>query len=284
MGKDSMKLSNRSYLLGAVLSVVGLAMMTGTLGNAQENSDRNGASASIGSDERATIIVEAHGELPEPPVFFTASARATVQVGAERIEQVIRLGIKVIQGDARTLSFGLNGNGEVTDVQGENLQSWSIRQVGAERFLDLQLKENVTEANPEIKIRSSKLKLPASIDLTHLAPGESVGFESKVSINYAPEVEGAAKIATGFMPLDVGDKATHFQTTTGGQIRLSLNRSGASPAPAELIDTKLDGELHSNGESIQFQLRGTARVTEANAEITVLSGNAAVSEKPSFSV
>ncbi len=70
-------------------------------------------------------------------MFYTASAEATAQVGAERIEQVIQLTIKVIQGDAKTLSFGLNGEGEVTEVQGENLRSWSVRQEGAERFLDL---------------------------------------------------------------------------------------------------------------------------------------------------
>ncbi len=45
----------------------------------------------------------------------------------------------------------------------------------------------------EIKIRSAELKLPATIDLTHLTPGESVGFDSMVNIHYAPGVEGPSR-------------------------------------------------------------------------------------------
>ncbi|MCL4202475.1 MAG: hypothetical protein KJ000_08260 [Pirellulaceae bacterium] len=246
----------------------------------QAEPEQASVSSSIGKDGTGTIIVAAHGKLPEPSVFYTASADTTAQVGPKHIDQVIQLTIKVIQGKAKTLSFGLNGDGDVTEVQDANLQSWSVRQEAGQRFLDLHLKENVTELKPVIKLRSPELKLPALVDLTHLTPGESVGFESKVSINYAPDVEGAVKIATGFMPLDVGDKATRFQTATGGQIQLFLNRNGVSPAPVELVDTKLDGDLHAGGKSMQFQLRSSARVTEANAEIIILAGNAAVSQMP----
>ncbi len=266
------------------ICLLGSSWLVGTTDRccfAQDEPEQANVSSSIGNDGTGSIIVEARGHLPEPPVFFTAKAAATVQMGLERIDQEIQLAIKVIQGKAKTLSFGLNGAGEVMQVQDANVQSWSVRQEDAQRFLDLHLKNNVTELNPVIKIRSAELKLPVVIDLTHLTPGESVGFESLVKISYAPGVEGTAKIATGFMPLEVDDKTSQFRTTTGGQISLALNRSGASPAPVELIDTKLEGNLHSNGKSIQFQLRSTARVTEANAAITVLSGNAAVSQVPS---
>ncbi len=182
-----------------------------------------------------------------PPV-----ADATAQVGTEFIEQVIQLTIKVIQGDAKTLSFGLNGEGQVTEVQGEGLQSWSVRQVGSERFLDLHLKEGVSEFKPSVSIRSPELTLPASIELTHLTPGESVGFDSMVNLKYAPGVEGTVIETSGFAPLDAGNRANRFQTTTGGQIKLSLNRSGASPAPVELVDTTLKGDVHPNGKSIRL--------------------------------
>ena len=45
-----------------------------------------------------------------------------------------------------------------------------------------------------------------------------------VNINYAPGVEGTITAAKGFAPLDAGDRANRFQTATGGQIKLSLNR------------------------------------------------------------
>ena len=247
---------------------------------AQEKPGKASVNTSIAGDGTGKIIVEAHGIIPKPAVFYTANAKATAQVGSDRIEQSIQLSIKVIQGEASTLSFGLNGKGEVTEVKGKNLQSWSIRQEGTTRFLDLRIKKGATVLNPVIRIRSAKLELPLVIDLTHLTPGKSVGFDSVVTINYSPGVDGAITAAKGFIPLDSGDTSKRFQTTTGGQIRVSLNRGDASPAPVELVDTTLKGDMHNNGKSISFQLRSTAQVTEANAEITILTGTAAVSQVP----
>ena len=254
---------------------------------AQDESDGATISSSIGNDGTGTIVVEARGQLPKPPVFYTASANATAQVGPEYVEQAIEVAIKVVQGDAKTVSFGINGEDQVTEVQGENLRSWSVRQAGARRFLDLHVDGKATELKAQIKIRSRKfdLKIPVAIALTHLTPGDSVGFNSTVSIQYASGVEGAVTEATGFAPLDAGtensgSKSNRFQTATGGQIKLILNRAGASPGPVELTETTLKGDVHANGDSIRFQFRGTAHVTEPNAEITILTGNAAVNEVP----
>jgi len=236
--------------------------------------------SSIAEDGTGTITVEARGHFPKPPVFYSACANASVQVGAEQIEQSIRLSIEVIQGEAERLSFGINGEGKVTDVQGDPIQSWSVRQVGSQRFLDLELKKNVSEIMPLVKMRSSEMRLPAAVELMHLAPGDSVGFDSIVSIDYAAEVEGVVTAATGFAPLEADDRENRFHTTTGGQIKLSLNRSGASPAAVELVDTTVKGEMQPDGNSIQFQLRSTAKVAKDDSEITILAGNAAVSELP----
>jgi hypothetical protein len=280
MNTATWHMSKKAFSFFKQLTLLGLIGLMILPARGQEPPEQASIHSSIAKDGTGTIVVEARGQLPKPPVFYTARANATAQVGSERIEQVIQLTIKVIQGDAKTLSFGLIGEDQVTEVAGENVLSWSVRQVGAERFLDLQLKENVKESKPTIKIRSAELKLPATIELTHLAPGDSVGFDSIVDINYAPGVEGTVLAATGFVPLKGTDRANRFQTATGGQIKLSLNRSGAAPAAVELIDTDLKGELDENGESIQFQFRSTAVVTEPNAEITILSGAAALSEVP----
>jgi hypothetical protein len=165
----------QSFAILARMSLLGLICLTSLMSvpcHAQEESDQASppaqeqpeqasVSSSIGKDGTGTIIVEARGQLPEPSVFYTANADATAQVGPKHIDQVIQLTIKVIQGKAKTLSFGLNGEGDVTEVQDANLQSWSVRQEGGQRFLDLHLRENVTELKPVIKIRSPELKLPA---------------------------------------------------------------------------------------------------------------------------
>jgi hypothetical protein len=237
---------------------------------------------SVGDDVTRTIIIQAQGEIPEPPVFYTAIARATAQVGPELIEQTIDVAVKVAQGDAKTVSLGINGNGQVTDVMGENLKSWSVRKESNERFLDLNLGEDVTQLKVQVKLRSRKynLKQPIAIEVTHLTPADSIGFDSILNLQYATGVDVAVTAATGFAPLDAGTGLKRFQSATGGQIKLSLNRAGASPDPVELTDTTLKGEVHANGDSILFQLHSTVHVTEPDVEITILSGNAAVTEVP----
>lgn len=259
-----------------------LAALVGPLAHAQEKEQARQASVntSVGSDGTGSIIVQAHGQLPKPPVFFTAKAEADALVGLENIEQKINLKIRIIQGNAKTLSFGLIGSGEVTEVQGAKIQSWSVRREGSRRFLELHVKEGAKELNPAIKVRSSSLTLPEERELTHLTPGDSVGFDSHVNIVFGPGVEGAIKSADGFAPMDRDDTTNRFQTSTGGQINLSLNRHGAAPLSVELIDTTLRGTIHSSGKSVGFEFRTTARVTAANTEITILSGNAAVSQLP----
>ena len=247
---------------------------------AQSKADEATINSSIASDGTGTIIVEARGKLPDPPVFYTGTASSTAKVGPRQIEQDIQMSIKVIQGDAKKLSFGLHGDGQVIDALGEGLLSWSVRQVESRRFLDLQLKEGVKEIEPKITIRSTEWTLPAAINLPHLAPGESIGFHSTVSIEYAAEVEGTVTKADGFSLLDGGDSGRRYQTTTGGNIRLSVNRSGASPAPVELVDSTLSGDVDAERKSVGFQLRSTAIVAEDDSEITILFGNAAVSEVP----
>ncbi|MCG8651814.1 MAG: hypothetical protein MI861_18385, partial [Pirellulales bacterium] len=227
-----------------------------------------------------TIIIQTQGPPPKPPVFYTANANASVQIRPQSIEQTIQLAVNVIQGEAKTLSFGLSGEGNVTELQAPNILSWAIRQVGSERFIDLHLKEGATELKPVIKIRSDLAKLPLVVDLAHLTPGKSVGFDSIVNIEYAEGVEGTVTVATGFAPLLADRRTNRFQSSTGGRITLSLSRDGASPGPVELIDSTLSGELHPNGKSVTFQFRSTAQVTEADAEITLLSGGAAVSQVP----
>ncbi|MEZ6149014.1 MAG: hypothetical protein R3C09_02745 [Pirellulaceae bacterium] len=226
------------------------------------------------------IILETRSEIPEPAVFFTASVHGSARVGLEHVEQVVVLEVKVFQGKAETLSLGLNGDGDVTNVQDDNLRSWSVRRQGTKRFLDLHLNSGVNELKPKIMLRSPKFTLPTTLNLTHLAAGEAVGFDSVLSLEYAAGVEGKVSIAEGFAPLSTAGRTVRFQTASGGQLQLSLHRNGALPAAVELVDTTLVGNAHTDSDSIHFQLTGQVRVSTAHSEITILSGNAAVRQIP----
>ncbi|MEM7312922.1 MAG: hypothetical protein AAF497_07200, partial [Planctomycetota bacterium] len=234
----------------------------------------------IVSDAKNRIIIEAHTDRPDVPDFYTAVANANVVIGTQRIDQTIKINANIVQGKARFLSLGLNGNGQVTSVQGDGIQSWAVRQQGKQRFLDIYPKDKVRKIAGTIKIQSAKLKLPATIELTHLSPGGAVGFNSTIKLKYSSGVTGVVTAAEGFAPLGTKKRANQFQTATGGKIRLSLSRDGAAPGPIELTDTSLVGTLDENGRSMTFQFRGTAHVTEPDARITILSGNAAAKEVP----
>ena len=109
-------------------SLLSLLTLMQTIGGAQEPDNAASVNTSIGSDGTGTIVVEAHGQLPKPPVFFTAVTKANVQIGREYVDQTIDATLKVVQGDAKTLSLGITGPDLVIEVQSEQLKSWSVRQ------------------------------------------------------------------------------------------------------------------------------------------------------------
>ena len=63
-------------------------------------------------DGARTIIITGPAEIPEPAFFYSAITRATANVGAQRTEQTIDVTIKIVQGKSKTLSLGVNGQGQ----------------------------------------------------------------------------------------------------------------------------------------------------------------------------
>ncbi|MEM1296902.1 MAG: hypothetical protein AAGH89_16170, partial [Verrucomicrobiota bacterium] len=209
------------------------------------------------------IIIETR-PVQKPPVFHSAKAQAAVQIFTDRIEQAIRLEITVIQGDAETISLGLNGKDEITAVEGDQVTSWSVRQEGNARFLDIKIKAGVKNLNPLVRLRSPEFELPNTVSLTHLTPGKAVGFNSVITLKYAPGVEGKVIEVPGFNPLDTKNQ---FQTSSGGVLKIQLGHSGALAEPVELTDSQLTGKVDPNGKFVEFQLRGTATVREKDASL-----------------
>lgn len=230
--------------------------------------------AEIGGAGGGKIVVEAHGIPPKAPVFFTASANAVATIGGKRINQVVSVNIKVLQGEAETLTLGVNGPGEVVNVDGQGILAWSVRRVGPSRFLDIKVPKETKEQALTVTLRSAEYEPPVlGIDLTHLAAGEAVGFRSIVSLQYLASVDGIVAIANGFTPLKAKNQ---FETSTGGQLNLHVNRSGAQPGPVELQDARLVGTVDEKGDFAHFKLTGKVVVTKPG-ELKILRGAAAAS-------
>lgn len=249
-----------------------------------ESKERTGVviDSAVDRDGARTIIIKGPSEIPDPALYYSAITRAVAKIGIERIEQTINVTVKIIQGKAKTLSLGISGKGQVIGVTGDNLKSWAVRQKGSERFLDLTVGEKITELTVQVSLQSQKYDItqPTALQLSHLTSAGSIGFDSVVDLQYAAGLEGTVTAVTGFVPLNAEDGSLRFQSATGGLISLTLTRAGATPDPVEFSDTTLKGEVHGNGDSILFHFRATVHVTSPNAEVTILSGNAAVTEVP----
>ncbi len=76
------------------------------------------------------------------------------------------------------------------DVQGGKQEGW--RGDGAEAASD---------RTATIRIRSLHAALPTQVELAHLTPGQALGFDSQIEIQYIDGVAGKIVTADGFAPL-----------------------------------------------------------------------------------
>lgn len=226
------------------------------------------------------IVIETEDAPAEPPVFYRSRSRATVRVGVDGIDQEIAAEVHVVQGQAETIVFGLNGPGKIQQVTGEQITSWSVRQVDTQRFLDLQVQPGTEKLEANIRVRQDLSQVPVETELTHLGAGSAIGFDSLIHIQYATDVAGNLLAAEGFVPLQAADDEDHLQSATGGKLVLRVLRRGSALGAVELTSSRLAGSLLEQGQSVGFQLSGTAVVTKVGARLPILSGKAAVSQVP----
>ena len=238
------------------------------------------ASPDVTVPEGSSTIIVTPGKPTEPAFLYSATANAFIQVATASLDQNVEVKIRVLQGKPGVVSIGLLGAGEVKEVVGEFIDSWSVRSKGGERFLELQLKADHVDYVATLKLSTPIASIPADIEVLHLAPGKVVGFDSRIQVEYSAGLFGKTIAAEGFAPLLNDDKKIRFQTSTGGKLVLKVNRNSALPPPVDLINTQLIGTRHPNGKSVSFRLTGSAVVSEENASLRVLHGNAALNKLP----
>ena len=71
-------------------------------------------------------IPEARGKL-----FYAVEGTIDMVVGSGVIRQVHHLRLRVMQGEMDVVAFGVGGDGEMTQVQGDGVLAWSVEPVGA---------------------------------------------------------------------------------------------------------------------------------------------------------
>jgi hypothetical protein len=236
--------------------------------------------------DHGRIIVEARG-LPAPaPVFYAVTASQVLQLGAAGIRGEMQVRVRVLQGKPQVLTLGLSGEGDVTEVTGATLQSWSVRRpVGAEetRFLDLQLGAGVSApADLDFVVHSRRANppIPGVASLLLATPGGAAGFSSTLELRPDPDVDLKVSALQGLVTTGLPGGAaevTHYLSTGDAALAVRLSRRGAALADEGLSGVQLSGRLSPKSGAVEFHLQGLLQTRVAGARLRLLSGRVALS-------
>jgi len=269
----------------SILFLAGLAVPAAVLAQNSAQADQAHVFTQL-TPGGGRLVVEARGVMPKSPLFFTATADNAIQFHAHEITGEIKVAVRIVQGSPEVITLGLGGAGEVTEVTGQGLRDWSVRQAEGKRFLDL--RPMVQEGQPApaqlnvtVKTRIEKPAIPGSISLPVLTPGQAVAFASQIKLLPSEAVDLRITRADGLAPVGSDSQPRdkqQFYSSGENVLEVTLLPSGAALSDAELVHAQLTGQLDEAAGCVCFQLRGEARVREAGARLPLLSGQAALSQ------
>ena len=240
------------------------------------------------ADASGRIVIDTRGERAKPPLFHRVVVDGTATIQRDRVVTEAAIDVAKLQGEATRYRIGLRGADKVVSVEGDSVASWAVRQEGGgARVLEIAVKTPEAETHRfAVRLESDPLaSVPATVELTHFVPAdkETASFSSVVAVAFAAGTTGRVLAAEGFLPVGNPDGSTtnlRHQSTTGGKLLVHVNRSGLAADPVALENVSLTGTLDASGKTADFVLKGTVRVSEADAALTVLGGNAALTNPP----
>jgi len=226
----------------------GVAALAAGQDEVQSNTSAAAVGAAVGQDGTGRIRLEVQGELPEPPLFYTADIHDRVEITPTRVLHRAELRVRLLQGESPiVVRLGIRGAAEVTAVEGEALAAWSVGQEGGRRFLDIRMREGAAGIQAGIQrfvvaMRSEEFELPVAREITHFAPtDEMAGFEQRLTLHYASGVEGRVTAAEGFLPLArssarTGPVVAGVVTAGPAEVVEGASRDGPTAAKAPTQD------------------------------------------------
>jgi len=248
--------------------------------------------------EGGRIVVEAHGVPAEAPTFFSVNAEHVITAGMAEVAGEIRVRVRIVQGRPEVLTLGLRGDGEVVEVTGRGLRDWAVRRGTGEgedsRFLDLGLHATVPASGKGavlvpgdldlvVRTRATRPTIPGTHALLLLAPGDAVGFASRVKLASDGSVDLRVTSAEGMTPVESapasGGGIQDFLAAGAGTIEVAVMRRGAAAPEVDLSGLQLIGRVNEGARTVEFRLRGQARAARAGVRMRVLEGPAALTDR-----
>lgn len=146
----------------------------------------------------------------DAPLFYSAESVSRLQVGPGLVRQESDYSIRIMQGAMRRLVFDIEGEGEITQVEGDSILRWEVLKGDAGQGRQLVLELNKAyEKDFDLQLRSQHAlpAFPAKAQPLRVLPVDAIRYngyirimnEGAVSID-VPESKGFAQISPEYFP------------------------------------------------------------------------------------
>lgn len=249
------------------------------------------ASISVGQEADEKGIIIPWPKAPkEAPLFFSASASVEAEVGLKSVVSTQLIVIRVHQGKAKIISLELVGKGDVTNVVGDAIKDWSVRNTkDGKRYLDLHTTSSLDEVDP-FASPAKVAEYPKLMDLTVttktkvenesvalLLPGPASATGFSMQVNLSPDEASDVRVmdVEGLSAVD-GSKNLNFVGSERASLALRVIPSGAESDGLEMVYASLVGAVSEDQKSVAFELNGRLQTTKVGATVDLLAGGAAL--------
>lgn len=146
----------------------------------------------------------------DAPLFYSAESVSRLEVGPGLVRQESNYAVRIMQGAMRKLVFDVEGEGEITQVEGDSILGWEVRQgdTAPDRQLVLELNK-AYEKDFQVQVRSqyALAAFPVKAQPLRVLPVDAIRYngyirimnKGAVSID-VPESKGFAQISPEYFP------------------------------------------------------------------------------------
>ncbi|WP_269524663.1 hypothetical protein [Coraliomargarita parva] len=233
----------------------------------------DGLAGSLSGDGRFALIwTDPSWKSPEPEdaaLFYAAESVAQVEVGPGLIRQQADYTIHLMQGAMRRLVFDLEGNGEITQVEGDSILRWEVLDAGEGKQLALELNKAYSE-DFELKVRSqyAMQAFPSKAQPLRVLPVGAIRYAGFIRLSNqgavafdVPESFGFAQISPEFFPavetaVDAGTQVLAYRFS---DVHYSYTLQADNILPEISVSQLLIYDLGFEDRSLQAEMELTIR-------------------------
>lgn len=250
-------------------------------------------------DGKARIVIEGQfGPLTgeKEKVLYSTAIQQAINITRDKHTHAINVVFDILRGEPNELALTIQGQGEIKQVTGANLQDWSIRQEpNGARVLVLRPRKAdkpLTQVAVSIQVEQVTRLTGTGIQMFALIAPQPALMNGYVKVEVAPElyaqpinVAGLVPIEAKLLPEGLRSEVKPDQEEPmayrflGSAYSLPLTIGVADPETRRVVlrDFKLEGQL--SDKSAGFVLTAMAKVKNAKGgSVQLLSGEMALAE------